>query len=46
MIIISIVSIYDKFHIPHYLTELEEKEWVEFCNIIKDKKTGLKTWWD
>jgi len=25
---------------------LDEKEWEEFCNIIKDKETGLKTWWD
>jgi len=29
-----------------YSAELEEKEWEEFCNIIKDKKTGLKSWWD
>jgi len=29
-----------------YSAELDEKEWGEFCNIIKDKKTGLKTWWD
>ena len=29
-----------------YSAELEESEWEEFCNIIKDKKTGLKSWWD
>ena len=29
-----------------YSVELEEKEWEEFCNIIKDKETGLKSWWD
>lgn len=29
-----------------YSAELEEKEWEEFCNIIKDKETGLKSWWD
>ena len=29
-----------------YSAELEKKEWEEFCSIIKDKKTGLKSWWD
>ncbi len=29
-----------------YSAELEKKEWEEFCSIIKDKKTGLKNWWD
>lgn len=29
-----------------YSIKLEESEWGEFCNIIKDKKTGLKSWWD
>ena len=29
-----------------YSAELEENEWEEFCNIIKDKETGLKSWWD
>ena len=29
-----------------YSAELKKKEWEEFCSIIKDKKTGLKSWWD
>jgi len=29
-----------------YSAELGETEWEEFCNIIKDKETGLKSWWD
>jgi len=29
-----------------YSDELGENEWEEFCNIIKDKETGLKSWWD
>ena len=29
-----------------YSAELEESEWEEFCNILKDKKTGIKSWWD
>jgi len=29
-----------------YSIKLEESEWEEFCSIIKDKKTGLQSWWD